>query len=122
MSLYCDLQGLTMIIMMHKWSIVSLPPGIYRVLVEFLSFSSRHQSFRLLTRLVGILALLTAQQTSSGADVCNIYCAVQSSHEVCLIRINQQTIRLDQVYHWTKWYFVFRSRRKFIASSQNVKC
>ena len=111
---------------MHKWSIVLLPPGIYQELVEFLSFSP---VFPIIidkaARYIGNHT--TPHHLMGWADVCNIYCVPQSSHEVCLIRISQQTIRLgrarlDWVYHWTKWYFVFRARRKFIASEQKVKC
>ena len=118
-TLYCDLQGLTM---MHKWSIVLLPPGIHQELVEFLSFSP------VFPIIIDKAAWYIGNHTISWADsCCNIYCDVQSSHEVCLIRISLETIRLgrarlDWVYHWTNWYFVFRSRRKFIASSQKVKC
>ena len=133
-TLYCDLPGLTM---MHKWSIVYRPPGIYQELVEFLSFSpvfpiidkagcyiilplqtqsgplSLVQDNRGLVDVMMLLGqlsyaiknqlkaskmpptcafrwffmaqescseeLLAPHHTTSWADICNIYCVVQSS-------------------------------------------
>ena len=87
---------------MHKWSIVLPPPGIYQELVEFLSFSP---VFPIIidkaARYIGNHT--TPHHLMGWADVCNIYCVPQSSHEVCLIRINQETIRLCKAVQHHGW-------------------